>query len=330
MRPSPDHLPANDTATPPRHVLLIFLDGIGLGSDDGTVNPFAIAHTPTLHALTNGQRWVTGLPVTQSARATFIPTDANMGIPGKPQSASGQAAILTGLPVPALIGGHYGPRPNETIRDLISQHSFFTTVLQGGGTAALLEGYPPHWHDGINSGKRLRSSYQQAAHVAGLPIFEERHIYSGDALAVDWTGHGWRTELGYTDTPLYTPQEAGQLMVQLSRRYTFSFFPHWLTDTVGHRGTVADGVTLLETFDGVMAGVLEAWRDDEGLILITSDHGNMEDMSHGKHTENAVPTLVIGTGHAEVASGIHSLADLVPAMHSYLKPTLPHTHSKDE
>jgi hypothetical protein len=194
----------------------------------------------------------------------------------------------------------------------------FMQITARGLPAALLEGYPPRWHDAVNRGKRLRASYQEAAHVAGLPIFTEREIFSGDALAVDWTGQGWRTELGYADSPIYSPHDAGVKMVELSRRYAFALFPHWLTDTLGHRGTIADGVQILELFDGVMAGALAAWQDDEGLMIITSDHGNLEDLSHGKHTENDVPTIVIGADHRSFAARIHTLADLVPQMQAVL------------
>ncbi|MCS7071683.1 MAG: hypothetical protein NZM00_09270, partial [Anaerolinea sp.] len=300
-----------------KHILLIFLDGIGLGSDDAALNPFALAQLPTLHQLTGGQRWLRGLEPLQTDRASFTPTDPRMGVAGRPQSASGQAAILTGKNIPALIGEHYGPRPNEAIRQFLAEDNFFLRMVQMGKTAALLEAYPPRWHDAVNSGKRLRSSYQHAAHVAGLPLFDETHIYNREALAVDWTGQGWRSELGYTDTPVYSPEEAGRLMVTISRRYDFAFFSHWLTDMIGHRGTLGEGVQILELFDRVMAGALAEWQDDEGLMIITSDHGNLEDLSHGKHTDNDVPTIVIGRGSAEFVAGIHTLADLVPQMTAF-------------
>ncbi len=67
-----------------------------------------------------------------------------------------------------------------------------------------------------------------------------------------------------------------------------------------------------------MAGVLAAWDDAEGLMIVTSDHGNMEDLSHSKHTENDVPTLIIGEGKERFAEGVHTLADLVPRMAEYL------------
>lgn len=303
---------------PPKHILMIFLDGIGLGDDDPATNPFAAANLPTLHALTNGKRWLreTGRQVSQ--RAAFVPTDPRMGIPGRPQSASGQAAILTGINVPELIGEHYGPRPNAPIRALIAEDNFFKQVVARGMTAALLEAYPPRWHAAVERGKLLRSSYQQAAHESGQQLFREDAIYSGDALAVDWTGEGWRSDLGYTDTPIYTPEAGGRKMVELSRRYDFSFFSHWVTDVIGHRGTVADGIRNLEQFDRVMAGALAEWDDAEGLMIVTSDHGNMEDLSHGKHTENDVPTLIIGNGKERFAENLHTLADLVPRMADFL------------
>jgi bisphosphoglycerate-independent phosphoglycerate mutase (AlkP superfamily) len=301
-----------------RHILLIFLDGVGLGDDDPAKNPFSVAETPTLNALAGGHRWVRSTGMQVSDRAIFIPTDPRMGIPGRPQSASGQATILTGRNIPQLIGEHYGPRPNLAIRELLAQDNFFKQVVAHGLTAALIEAYPPPFHHSINSGKRLRSSYQQALHEAGLPLFGEEMIYSGDALAVDWTGEGWRLHLGYTDTPIYTPPDAGRRMVEISRRYDFAFFSHWMSDTVGHRGTVQDGARLLEIFDGVMQGALETWQDDEGLIIITSDHGNLEDLSHGKHTENDVATVVIGAGKESFVQGLVTLADLVPRMGTYL------------
>jgi 2,3-bisphosphoglycerate-independent phosphoglycerate mutase len=294
------------------HILMIFLDGIGLGDNDPATNPFATADTPTLIALANEHRWLRETGRQDSERAIFIPTDANLGLPGRPQSASGQAAILTGRNIPQLIGEHYGPRPNAPIRELLAEGNIFKEIVAHGMTAALLEAYPPMFHESINSGKRLRSSYQLALHEAGLPLFTEKEIYSGDALAVDWVGEGWRTQLGYTDSPIYTPHEAGARMVELSRRYDFSFFSHWYTDVIGHRGPFEEGVRVLELFDGVMRGVLDRWDDDEGLVLITSDHGNMEDLSHGKHTDNRVPSLVIGREKAAFAEGFDALTDFVP------------------
>ena len=140
---------------------------------------------------------------------------------------------------------------------------------------------------------------------------------AGNALSGDWTGEGWHTHLGYDDTPILSPFDAGVRLAELAKRYAFSFFPHWATDIVGHRGTISDAVKLLEVFDGVMAGVLANWNDDEGLVIITSDHGNMEAIGNRRHTENDVPTVIIGK-QKEVFYDLTSLAGIVPRMATVL------------
>src|SRR5690606_16097721 len=86
--------PASRGRFPMTHVLLIFLDGIGLGDDDPATNPFAAAHTPTPNALAGGHNWLRTTPRIDTGRALFIPTDPRLAVPGRPQSATGQAAIL--------------------------------------------------------------------------------------------------------------------------------------------------------------------------------------------------------------------------------------------
>jgi hypothetical protein len=295
-------------------VLLLFLDGIGLGDDDPATNPFAAAHTPTLDALAGGRRWLRDAPRCDTGRALFIPTDPRLGVPGHPQSATGQAAILTGRNVPAEIGEHYGPRPNPAIRAILNEDNLFKRVVANGGSAALVEAYPPRFHEMIARGKRLPSAIQQAALAAGLRLFTEDDIYSGAGMSADWTGEGWRSELGYVDTPVYGRAEAGAHLAALACQRDFTLFSHWISDVIGHRGPLARGVSLLELFDAVMAGLLDAWDDDGGVIVITSDHGNMEDLSTRHHTDNDVPTVIIGAARHAVADGLRDLTGIAPGV----------------
>jgi len=294
-------------------VLILFLDGVGLGDDDPASNPFAAAQTPTLDALAGGRRWLRDVPRHDNGRALFIPTDAGLGVPGRPQSATGQAAILTGVNASALIGMHYGPRPNPPLRALLDRDNLFKRVVDAGGRAALLDAYPPRFHQAIARGKRLPSSIQQAALAAGVRLRTEDDIYAGQGLSADWTGQGWRDELGYTDTPLYAPAEAGARLAALAAQYDFSLFSHWISDVIGHRGPLAEGVALVELFDGVLAGLLDAWDDAAATLVITSDHGNFEDLSTRKHTENLVPTVVVGAARAAFAD-LTDLTGIAPGV----------------
>ncbi len=296
------------------HILMLFLDGIGIGDDDPTINPFAIANMPTLTGLTNGKRWLRDAGCQESERALFIPTDPRLGLAGRPQSGTGQAAILTGLNVPQMIGEHYGPKPNLPTREIIANDNFFKQVKRGGKKAALLDAYPEGLHYDIARGKTLRSSIQQAAYESGQQLFGMEELKAGQALTPEWTGESWHSYLKLYDTPIYTAREAGHRLVEISRNYDFAFHSHWMTDHVGHRGPLQRGVELLELFDGVMAGVTEAWKDDEGLVIITSDHGNMEHIGSRNHTENDIPTLVIGNAKAAFADGFHDLTGYVQRM----------------
>jgi hypothetical protein len=295
-------------------ILFIFLDGVGLGAADPETNPFVTAEIPTLMQLLGGRRPLEDTPRTETARALFIPTDAAMGVPGAPQSATGQAAILTGLNVPQRVGGHWGPKPNEAVARIIEEESLFIKLKARGLDAALLNAYPQRYLDAIDSGRRNYSAIPLAVTAAGIPLFTADDLRAGRALSADFTGEGWRTQLKIPDAPVYSLREAGHKLAELAAARPFSFFEHWPTDYAGHRGTLAEARTLIERFDAVLGGLLEAWDDDAGLVVITSDHGNLEDLSHKHHTLNRVPTFVVGAARSAFADGLRDLTGFTPAI----------------
>jgi len=304
---------------PDRHILFIFLDGVGLGADDAATNPFATADLPNLSGLLGGQRPLASTPAGDYGRAVFIPTDAEMGLAGPPQSASGQAAILTGRNVPQEIGGHWGPKPNEAVAAILREGSVFSRLTARGVPAALLNAYPQRYFDAIASGRRSYSAIPLAVTAAGLPLFTAADLSAGRALSADFTGQGWPEPERVAFTP-YTPAGAGAKLAELAGQYGFAFFEYWLTDYLGHRGTLDEARELLTNFDAVLGGLLDAWDDASGLIVITSDHGNLENLEHRHHTLNRVPTLVIGADRAAFAEGLSDLTHLAPAIERYLLP----------
>ena len=247
------------------HILTLFLDGIGLGEDDPKTNPFAAADTPTMCSLANGKRWLAETGMQQSENAIFIPTDPRLGVSGRPQSGTGQASLLTGLNVPEFIGRHYGPKPEAKTRAIIAEHSYFKRLTERGKSARLLTAYPPRLLLDFARGKTLRSSIQQAAYESGVPHFTTEDVVARKALTAEWTTDSWQNHLNIEGLPTYSAREAGRLLARLSRHYDFAFHSHWLTDRIGHRGTLERGVNVLERFDEVLAGVLEEWDHDDGI-----------------------------------------------------------------
>ena len=79
------------------HVLFLFLDGVGLGPDDPESNPLSAAAMPALQGLLGGKKLVRGTAPYVGPRATLLALDATLGVDGLPQSATGQAALVTAL-----------------------------------------------------------------------------------------------------------------------------------------------------------------------------------------------------------------------------------------
>jgi hypothetical protein len=304
------------------HFLFLFMDGIGFGENDPETNPFVAAKTPTLNKLLNGQALVKGIAPLHSERATLLELDANLSMPGLPQSATGQATLLTGKNVPQVVGEHYGPKPNKSVAAVVREDNLFMQLVRRGYRATLLNAYPPRYFQGIESGKRLLSAIPLAVTSAGIPLKTMQDFFEGDGFSVDFTGEGWRTQLGFKQAPTVTTNAAGRRLAKVAQSYDLAFFEFWPSDYAGHHQDRQGAIDLLEHFDGVLGGLLADWDDEQGLILITSDHGNMEDLSQRHHTSNPVPGLVIG-GQAlrnKFCAGLRDLSGVTPAILQFYPP----------
>ncbi|HSQ16863.1 MAG TPA: hypothetical protein VLM83_04125 [Anaerolineales bacterium] len=277
--------------------ILFFLDGVGLGSADPLVNPFAQQAMPALTALLGGRRFVVGSfdsGIQHSDNASWLALDACLGVPGLPQSATGQAALLTGINIPLLVNGHDGPKPSPAVSAQLKNGNLFSLLQKNGHSTALLNAFPPRYFHNIQSGYRLPGAIALAAIHAGLSLKSTRDLVEGQALSADFTGQGWNDQLHIPGIPQIIPYEAGVRMAELSTFYGFSIFEYWISDIAGHRQEMQTACNIISTLDEVISGLSHAWSDDEGLIIITSDHGNLEDLSTRRHTTNPVPLILIG------------------------------------
>jgi len=301
------------------NILFLFLDGIGLGVDDTEINPFVRAEMPYLESLLNGKKLTKSTAPFESDILSLKAIDPNLGVKGLPQSATGQAVLLTGINIPAELGYHYGPKPNPEVAQYLDGHTIFSRTVQSGKKTALLNAYPPRYFDGIDSGKRLYSSIPLALTNAGMPLFTEKDYYGGDALSADFTGEGWRSFLNFPDAPLFDPETAGSKLSALAQKFDFSFFEYWASDYAGHKQDMPWAVKQLEVFDGVLKGLLADWDMTNDLILLTSDHGNMEDLGTRKHTAAYVPLLLFGSKkNRDAFADVSDLTGVAPAISKLL------------
>ena len=284
--------------------LFIFIDGVGLGKDDPEVNPFVKALVPNLDSLLEGKKLTAYADpngrhaknrLINTQRASLLALDACLGIDGMPQSASGQASLLTGKNVSKILGFHDGPKPNPRIMEILKKGTLFSHIHHNGTKAVFVNAYPPRYFKSIETGYKLPGVIALAASYAGMPLKTMEDLNRGEAISADFTAQGWHDRLGLLDTPILNTTQAGQRLLALSTGFDLAFFEYWITDVAGHQQDMQAACDIVENFDSVLGSLFNSWNDENGLILITSDHGNLEDLSTRKHTRNDVPLLLIGS-----------------------------------
>ncbi len=283
----------------------MFWDGVGLGTR--AHNPFLAAELPFLDELLEGQRPLAVSPMARTRQAGAFGVDACLGVEGRPQSATGQAALVSGRNAPRLLGEHYGPKPNGAIRMLLDQENLFAALVQAGLRVASANAYPPPYFEGISSGRRLRSAIPYALQQAGLPLGDVETYKQGQAITGAITGRDWRDHLGMTDVPVYTPEAAGAIIGRRSQEVDFLFHEHWVPDILGHRRQFMEATWHFTALDLFLRGLTENVDLTRTLILVGSDHGNVEDCSHGRHTLHPALGLAWGAGFEQVMDRVWDL-----------------------
>ena len=300
-------------------VLFVFIDGIGLRSPAAD-NPFSTDTWPSFRRLAGGHDWTASAPTISQPTHVFRSIDATLGLDGLPQSGTGQATLFTGINCAERAGRHFGPFPHSTSKAPLASESIFHRVRAlfdaddrnaGHEPAAFANAYPPRFFSHAEARGRWTVT-THACRAAEVRLRRQSDLEAGQALAADLTGDGWHEHLGL-DVPRLTPSEAGQQLLSLSRDYALTLFEYYLTDKAGHgRGTRTPS-SVLADLDAFFEAVLSDFRPREELLLITSDHGNLEDRSTKTHTRHPVPLIAYGRGAPPFAH-VDDLTGVVPAV----------------
>ncbi len=285
-------------------IIFIFIDGFGLGEKDKSKNPIFAAVTPNINYITENCR--------------VIPTDTTMCIQGLPQSATGQTAIFTGVNASKVLGRHMHGQPTITLKRIINENNLFKELLSMGLKVTNANVYRRAYLDNMREAKdkRARPSVTSIMTMSGGINFRTVEDYNkGQGVYHDITGK-ILADNGFTEKAI-TPKEAARRLYLASREYDFTLFEHFMTDTIGHRSDMEFAVSHIEMLDEFLGGLLEFVNLDKEIIFITSDHGNIEDMSVKTHTLNKVPTIICGKLPESITDlnlKIVSLTDIVPAI----------------
>jgi len=286
-------------------VILFFIDGLGIGSR-GPFNP--------CDGLENAAPLAVFKDEAPAGAATIdgilVPTDACLGVAGRPQSASGQTTILTGVNAPAQLGYHKQGFPNAAMREIISEHSIFLQLQRAGiAPITFANAYTPRFFD---ERPRWVSATTAAVEAAGLQFRTIDDMRNGRAVYQDFTNK-MLIERG-EDVKPRTPREAAKVLAGINAENRFTLYEYFITDKVGHAQDMDAARTVIKDLALLVREVLARVDLNRTSVILTSDHGNIEDLSSRNHTLNEVPTIVWGANRDRIAGRIKNLADITPAI----------------
>jgi hypothetical protein len=286
-----------------RSVILFFIDGLGIGTR-GEHNP--LSEMDDIAPLAHFTEGDTEIPFD----GVLAVTDPRLGVEGRPQSASGQTTILTGVNAPKAIGYHKHGFPNAQLREIISERSIFRRLRDLGAAPNIFANtYTPAFFD---KPPRWKSASTVAVEAADMTFNRLPDLLGGFSLFHDFTNQVLR-DRGF-EVPLFSAVDSAAVLARLAECNRFVMYEHFLTDKIGHDQDVAAARDLLPILSEFVRETLKAMDHSRTTLILTSDHGNIEDLSVRNHTLNDVPTIVWGRKKEETAASIGDLTHMTPAI----------------
>ncbi len=288
-----------------RRVLFIFVDGIGVGKKSEN-NPFSNPKFEILSSLAGGD--------THNKDYIFQPIDASLNLDGIPQSATGQTALFTGInPIP-VVGNHITGVPNLSLRNVINESSIFKILEKIKISCRFANAYHKEY---FLRDRRLYSATTWSVMAMENPHFNYvDDLKKGNAVFADITNEFLINE-GY-DLQLFSPEKAASVLLNLMKQYRFVLYEIPFLDRLGHKLMISDIQKNLEILERFLK-YLNVNRNNDNLIFLTSDHGNIEDLSKRSHTNNPVPLFIWGKDKNEFSKQINRIEDVTPATINYLQ-----------
>ncbi|GGL84217.1 hypothetical protein GCM10010840_22460 [Deinococcus aerolatus] len=234
----------------------------------------------------SGSVWEQELPALRPLIEAGLALDATLGVPGLPQSGTGQSCWLTGTDAVRYMGEHFGPHPGPTLQRLLRQSSLPVRLAQAGGRAALANHYVPQYLQAQARRPRM-GCFPFSFTAAGWPLNPPGLPALGATL-----GLGYREPFTAVQA-LAEVSRLGQTLAGAAHGHDLIVADLWFGDLLGHLGR-ADGAAAeahaaafayLARVDALLQGLLDAGAR----VVLSSDHGNLEDLTTKSHTVARVP-----------------------------------------
>jgi len=276
-------------------VLFLFIDGVGLraAATDNPVNPEVC---PALCRL-----------IAKHGK----PIDARLGIDGPPQSATGQATMFSGVNCAAAMGKHCEGFPGPNLRKIIETDNLFKQLRSRGKEVCFSDAYLVDSAEELAS-RRFKSVTTVMALTAPETVRTVDDLQRGQAVMQDLTRETIQDR--WPDIAVIPPQRAAEHLASIVRQFDFTLFEFFQSDVAGHSMDYARACAALRTYDRFLASIVRFTEAMGVTLVMTSDHGNIENISERGHTLNPVPFVAFGPKEEFLRERVSSLVDVTPAI----------------
>ena len=275
--------------------IFLFIDGVGL-RDAATDNPVNPEVCPALCRL-----------IANHSK----PIDARLGVAGPPQSATGQATMFTGVNCAAAMGKHCEGFPGPGLRKIIEADNLFLQLRKRGLKVCFSDAYLVDSAEELAS-RRFKSVTTVMALTTPETVRTADDLARGEALMQDLTRETIQER--WPDIAVIPPQRAAEHLFKIARANDFTLYEFFQTDVSGHSMDYARACAVLRTYDRFLASLVR-FTEAAGITLVmTADHGNVENISDRGHTLNPVPFITMGPKEKFLRDRVSSLVDVTPAL----------------
>ena len=241
--------------------------------------------------------------------------DANLNVPGLPQSATGQTTMFTGVNAPQFMGKHCEGFPGPGLRDLIAKDNLFLQLKARGKKVKFADAYLIESADELET-RRFKSVTTVMALTAPETVSTVSDLADDGAVLQDLTRETIRDR--YPDIPVIDPEDAARHLFDIVRANDLTLFEYFQTDVAGHSMDYDRACAVLREYDAFLSTLMRFTEAAGVTLLMTSDHGNVEAMNERGHTRNPVPFIAFGPKEAEIRARVTSLMDVTPAILAFI------------
>lgn len=294
-------------------VIFIFIDGIGVGKR-APENPLSNNDWNSFSTYTGSDGLDDSCKARYENSLLFTSIDAALGVSGLPQSGTGQTTLFSGINASKIAGKHFGPFPYSTTRYLLEKVSLFHKVIGMGMKPVFMNAYPEIFFQKARKKDRWTATTLMAK-SAGVRLKSVKDILEGSAVTAEIVQNIWREHLGL-DVPEISIEVAARRILNAAKNHDMVLYEFYLTDKAGHSMDREYANRIRDLLNPFLKYIAENLAKKDTLV-ITSDHGNLEDLSIKTHTHNLVPLFV--KGEVEFFKSSESITDITPAILSLLK-----------